>query len=236
MQRPHRLRFSLALSRNGNFFASASQDHTVRLWDSTTLQQIGPALQHGSAQWTDDPNVRIWSLKGIIPPSLLNNTTTALNDAVDEPNHDSQHLSNLHPPAEKDPQSTKDDKKGKNVEKKDGPKGETALKRRPSESSSLRDFLDCPAVVPLAANTCDPLYNNFFIGDSPPPPLPQQHEPPQNSVPKFGSIFTHKTKDRKDRTRSRPDRKRAVHGAQAECSVDVRGRLLAATSCRTNAS
>ncbi|KAF9233974.1 hypothetical protein BU15DRAFT_79535 [Melanogaster broomeanus] len=50
-------------------------------------------------------------------------------------------------------------------------------------------------------------------------PLPQ-YESPQQSVPKLGSIFTRKTKDAEDKTRSRTDRKRAVHGAQAELSVD----------------
>ncbi|KAF9235285.1 hypothetical protein BU15DRAFT_78117 [Melanogaster broomeanus] len=140
---------------------------------------------------------------------------------VDEANHDPQHLSNPYPPEEQDPQITKDDNKGKDTEMKDGQKGATALKRHPSESSSLRDFLDCPAVVPLADNTCDPLYNGFFLGDSPPAPLPQQHEPPQNSVPKFGSIFMHKTKDGKDKMRSQPDSKKALHGVKAECSVDL---------------
>ncbi|KIJ07094.1 hypothetical protein PAXINDRAFT_50108, partial [Paxillus involutus ATCC 200175] len=40
---------SITVSPNGKFIASGSPDHTVRLWDTTTRQQIGPVLQHDDA-------------------------------------------------------------------------------------------------------------------------------------------------------------------------------------------
>ncbi|KIJ12800.1 hypothetical protein PAXINDRAFT_170995 [Paxillus involutus ATCC 200175] len=41
--------------------------------------------------------------------------------------------------------------------------------RRPSEASSIRNFLDRPAVIPVRAPTPpDPFYSNFFKQDTPP--------------------------------------------------------------------
>ncbi|KAF9218632.1 WD40 repeat-like protein [Gyrodon lividus] len=85
-----------SFSHNGKFIASGSHDATVRLWDATSFTQIGPVLQHND--WVlsvaispdgshlvsggEDHKVRIWTLKGIVLASLLNNTPTSSNDAV----------------------------------------------------------------------------------------------------------------------------------------------------------
>ncbi|KIK96687.1 hypothetical protein PAXRUDRAFT_825708 [Paxillus rubicundulus Ve08.2h10] len=87
---------SIAISPNGKFIASASEDKTVCLWDMMTSTSIVPALKcndevcsvaispAGShlASGGFDCKLRIWSLKGIIPSSLLKNTPTTSNVKV----------------------------------------------------------------------------------------------------------------------------------------------------------
>ncbi|KIJ06980.1 hypothetical protein PAXINDRAFT_60528, partial [Paxillus involutus ATCC 200175] len=65
---------SVAVSRDGKFIASAPAGKTIRLWDTTTQQPIGLALEHDSyvfsvaispdgnhlASGGDDQKVRIW--------------------------------------------------------------------------------------------------------------------------------------------------------------------------------
>ncbi|KAF8834871.1 WD40 repeat-like protein [Paxillus ammoniavirescens] len=81
---------SIAVSPDGEFMASASHDRTVCLWNITTggFTQIGSALNcddkvHSVAvsltgkhlmSGGGDGRVRIWKLKGMVPPSLLKNT------------------------------------------------------------------------------------------------------------------------------------------------------------------
>ncbi|KAF9242139.1 WD40-repeat-containing domain protein [Melanogaster broomeanus] len=111
---------------------------------------------------------------------------------------------------------------GKKVAGKDDTKGVTALKRRPSESSSLRDFLDCLAVVP-SEDTPDAVYGGFFTEDLPVAPAVPRLDiqlPQKKSISRFGSLFTRKKKDGKDKTRTQPDSQLAVQGAVTERPVD----------------
>ncbi|KAH0828724.1 hypothetical protein J3R83DRAFT_3135 [Lanmaoa asiatica] len=78
---------SIALSHNGKFFASASRDNTVRLWETATRYQVGATLQHNSSihsiaislddrqlvsgAW--DSCVRLWDLRKIAPSLFKDN-------------------------------------------------------------------------------------------------------------------------------------------------------------------
>lgn len=73
--------FSIALSYNAKFIATASWDKTVRLWEATTFQQIGPTLPHDAQVYSisispddrylvsgaRDSNIRLWNLRTIAP-------------------------------------------------------------------------------------------------------------------------------------------------------------------------
>ncbi|KAF9222847.1 WD40 repeat-like protein [Gyrodon lividus] len=191
---------SITVSPNGKFIASGSWDGTARLWDTTTRHQIGPALPHDdhvvSVAISPDGNhlvsggrdqkVRTCSLGGIVPPSLLENTPSTSNNApanasfhlsippahthpmqVHEANIDSQQVSDPLPHAQGS-QSLKDNED--TVEKGTSEVQDTIFQRRPSESSSLRAFLDRPAVAPFGKteDSSDPTYGaDFFKSDSP---------------------------------------------------------------------
>ncbi|KAG6375756.1 kinase-like domain-containing protein [Boletus reticuloceps] len=72
---------SIAVSHNANFVATASWDKTVRLWEATTFQPIGPILLHDAHVYSisispddsqlvsgaRDPKVRVWNLRSIAP-------------------------------------------------------------------------------------------------------------------------------------------------------------------------
>jgi WD40 repeat protein len=88
---------SITVSPNGKFIASASFSGTaVRLWNTTTHQQIGPTLQHDAAVLSVaispdgshlvsggyNKKVWFWSLKDVVAPLLLENTPTTSNIAV----------------------------------------------------------------------------------------------------------------------------------------------------------
>lgn len=74
--------FSIVLSHNAKFFATASWDKTIRLWEAATFQQIGPALSQDTRVYcisisaddsrlvsgARDPHVRVWNLRTIAPP------------------------------------------------------------------------------------------------------------------------------------------------------------------------
>ena len=73
--------FSIALSHNTKFFATASWDKTIRLWEAMTFQQIGPNLQHDAqvhsisispddshlVSGAREPNIRVWNLRNLAP-------------------------------------------------------------------------------------------------------------------------------------------------------------------------
>lgn len=73
--------FSIALSHDSKFIATASWDTTVRLWEANTFQQIGPTLPHNAqvhsisispdnsrlVSGARDPNLRVWNLRNIAP-------------------------------------------------------------------------------------------------------------------------------------------------------------------------
>ncbi|KAG8217076.1 WD40-repeat-containing domain protein [Butyriboletus roseoflavus] len=73
--------FSIALSHNTNFFATASWDKTIRLWETVTFQQIGPNLRHDAqvhsvsispddnhlVSGARDSNIRVWNLRNLAP-------------------------------------------------------------------------------------------------------------------------------------------------------------------------
>ena len=72
---------SIAFSHNAKFFATASWDKTIHLWEVATFQQIGPNLQHDApvqslsispddsqlVSGARDPNIRVWNLRNIVP-------------------------------------------------------------------------------------------------------------------------------------------------------------------------
>ncbi|KAF9236631.1 hypothetical protein BU15DRAFT_76728 [Melanogaster broomeanus] len=165
----------------------------------------------------DENKVRIWNLKGIIAPSLLENTATTSHDTVGEENLDSQQLSNPRPQEEQATQRTNDNDKGKKVAGKEDAGAVTPLKRRPSESSSLRDFLD--AIAP-ADDTSDPLSGDFFNTDLRNAPRVEIELHQKKSVSKLSNLFTRKKKDGKHKTRTRPDRQPPVQGTPTASPVD----------------
>lgn len=71
--------FSIALSHSAKFFATASWDKTICLWEANTFQQIGPSLQHDAkihslsispddshlVSGARDSNIRVWNLRTI---------------------------------------------------------------------------------------------------------------------------------------------------------------------------
>jgi len=73
--------FSIALSHDSKFIATASLDRTVRLWEANTFQQIGPSLPHDArvhsisispdnshlVSGARDSDVRVWNLRTIAP-------------------------------------------------------------------------------------------------------------------------------------------------------------------------
>ena len=73
--------FSVVVSHNTKFIATASWDKTIRFFEAVTFQQIGPALQHDSqvhsisispdgsylVSGARDPKIRIWYLRDIAP-------------------------------------------------------------------------------------------------------------------------------------------------------------------------
>ena len=73
--------FSIAFSHNTKFFATASWDKTIRLWEAMTFQQVGPNLRHNARAHSisilpDDshlvsgarvPNIRVWNLRNLAP-------------------------------------------------------------------------------------------------------------------------------------------------------------------------
>jgi WD40 repeat protein len=77
----HDVIFSITLSHNHKFIATASWDKTVRLWEANTLQQIGPTLPHDARVYSisispddshlvsgaRDSTVRVWNLRTIAP-------------------------------------------------------------------------------------------------------------------------------------------------------------------------
>ncbi|KAF9234045.1 quinon protein alcohol dehydrogenase-like superfamily [Melanogaster broomeanus] len=147
---------SITVSPNGKIIASASEDKTVRLWDTTIRQQIGPALQHddkvnsvaispdGShlASGGNDEKLRIWSLRDIVPPSLLENTPSnhAPTD-VNEANGDSKRIPNLNH-FYKEGQTTRRHR-SMDWAKNDGSQGvATAIQQRPNVLSLRRDILN----------------------------------------------------------------------------------------------
>ncbi|KIJ08964.1 hypothetical protein PAXINDRAFT_17930 [Paxillus involutus ATCC 200175] len=110
-----------------------------------------------------------------------------------------------------DTRNAKDEK----ARKKDNSEGvETTLQRRPSESSSLRDFLDGPAIAPIggAADPADQLYVNFFNNSLPDAP-PQVDEPPKRRLSRFLGKFTRKKKGRGAETQTQPEPQQAGAGA-----------------------
>ncbi|KAF8837721.1 WD40 repeat-like protein [Paxillus ammoniavirescens] len=206
---------SISLSHDGNFFASGSWDKTVRLWDTSTQQQIGPALQHDSYVHSVaiSPDGHHLSLLGNTPTNPFVNVHEEDWKEVPSPPSSSQEAL--------DTQNDKDcDKHGK-VGMKDNPEGvDTALQRRTSETSSLRRFLDCPAVAPIggAVDSSEQLYDSFFNNDLPdaPPPI---DEPPKKQFSKFRQKFTWKKKDMK--RPMQPEDQLAVAGADTEPAIDV---------------
>ncbi|KAF8834760.1 WD40 repeat-like protein [Paxillus ammoniavirescens] len=225
-----RVVYSIATSPNGKFFASGSGDSTIRLWDATTLQQIGPALQHDQVYSIAispdghhlvsgglDRNVRIWSLRHIVAGSLLeNNRTNAPANIHDEEVNSQQVPKHLAGQAQ-DTQTPKGDDKDEQVAEGGKSKGvEHSLHRRPSESSSLRDFLDQPAVAPIAGvdDPSNQLYASFFDNESPDvsPPVDKL---PRKRFSKLVNKFSRKKKDRGEK----PQRPPTIPGADAERPV-----------------
>ncbi|KAF8838249.1 WD40 repeat-like protein [Paxillus ammoniavirescens] len=222
---------SIALSGNGKFLASGSFDKTVRLWDTTRRQQIGPSFQHDSyvlsvaishdgcylASGGHDRKVRVWSLRGRIPPSLLRKTPMTSNDA--RTNVHDEAVDVLKPPKDEDVDVDKD----KKVVEEDASEGvDDALRRRTSESSSLRKFLDCPAVPPIEGgeDRSHQLYTNFFENDSRDALVPVD-EPPKKRFSKFRGRFSWRKRARDAGIHIQPERQQTNAGAEADCLVDV---------------
>ncbi|KAF9222909.1 WD40 repeat-like protein [Gyrodon lividus] len=223
--------YSIAVSPNGKFIASGSRDATVRLWDTTTRRQICPALHHDShvlsvaispdsshlVSGGRDQQTRIWSLQGITPPSVIVNTPVTCDDTpldIYQANFDSKQVS-YPPPQEAQGSPSLKDKS--TAEKEDSDTLDATLERRLSRSSSPRNFLDRPAVVPVGAadDTSDPMYGSFFEDDLSDTPLPVD-EPPKKRFAKLRNKFTRKRKDRGVETQPQPDRQQVVTGAEAE--------------------
>ncbi|KAF8837719.1 WD40 repeat-like protein [Paxillus ammoniavirescens] len=239
--------FCMAVSPNGNFFVSGSTDTTVRIWDTATRQQIGSALQHGGAvnsvdnspdgtalrhggavnsvaispdglhlaSGGRDREVRVWNLQGIIPRSLL--STDALVNVHDE---DSQQVPNHPFQGTSDTQDVKDDEE-KSAEKNNPEGVEATLERRPSESSSLRRFLDCPAVASSGGveDASEQVYANFFKLDVPDTP-PPANETPKKRFSKFLNRFSRKQEGRGAKTHTHAELPQAGAGAEGVPAVD----------------
>ncbi|KIK90620.1 hypothetical protein PAXRUDRAFT_671944 [Paxillus rubicundulus Ve08.2h10] len=233
---------AIAVSPNGELFASGSWDKTIRLWNTVTRKQIGPALQHDGdinsvaispdgrhlASGGDDRKVRIWSLQGIIHPSILDTTSNnPPENASSPPRSDNaiptltsvqvldeeaalQQIPEPHPQETQDTQSPKDDDV-----KGDSGGAETSLKRRPSESSSLRDFLDCQAVSLIGAteDRSHQLYANFFENDSRNVQLPL-NKLSKKRFSKFLNKFSLKKQDRSVEPTTQPEGQPTVSGEE----------------------
>ncbi|KAF8838267.1 WD40 repeat-like protein [Paxillus ammoniavirescens] len=202
---------------------------------SVAISPDGSHLASGGLE----KELRIWNLTGIIPLSVLANTLTASSDAPEnvpdaELNSDSEEvrgvgvppvLSNSDdPPANAQPRDIEgptDNNKDGSVAGEDESEGvEPALQRRPSESSSLRNFLDRPAVAPTgrAGGPSDELYADFLERNSPdaPPPVDEQ---PKKRFSKFFKKFTRKKKELSVQTQPQPERQQAGAGAEVEPAI-----------------
>ncbi|KAF8838252.1 WD40 repeat-like protein [Paxillus ammoniavirescens] len=231
--------YSIAVSANGRFFASGSRDTTVRLWDTTTRQQVGPALQHDRiirsvaispggrhlATGGDDNILRIWNLQHIVPQSLIESTPTNTSTNVCDEVVDLKQVTSSPAQEASHTRNGKDDdtneKVAKKAEKDNLEEVETTLQRRPSESSSLRNFLDGPALVPIKEidHTSDPLYADFFKHDSPDAQRPVD-EAPKNHISEFLNKLFWKKKDQSTEMQTQPEGQRTIPASEVECHID----------------